>query len=137
MLGDGDDDSSVITVLEQLRLTADVTGVAVLDLSHDAVETPVTYSLGNAGDSITGWGHALLIASPTRPSHTLTPDARPLLACPWVLPPARPGGLLLWRHAGATPWSASDHDLAAAIGMLLRMSIGATAGQVGIDRLTG
>jgi diguanylate cyclase (GGDEF)-like protein len=133
----GDYDGSIVTVLEQLRLTADLEGLAILDLSEDAVDAPVAYCLGVAGLSTTDLGRALLSATPGRPSHAIAKDRRPVLACPWVFPPARPGGLLLWRAPRSRPWTDADHDLAAAVAMLLRVSIGAGIGQIGIDRLTG
>jgi diguanylate cyclase (GGDEF)-like protein len=133
----GDYDGSIVTVLEQLRLTADLEGLAVLDLSEDATGAPVAYCLGVAGAGTTGLGRALLAASPGRPSHTVARDKRPLLVCPWVFPPARPGGLLLWRSPRSRPWIDADHDLAASVAMLLRVAIGSGMGQVGIDRLTG
>lgn len=133
----GDYDGSIVTILEQLRLTADVEGVAVLDLSEDAVDAPVGYCLGIAGAATTALGQALLSATPSRPTHTVGQDKRPILACPWVLPPARPGGLLLWRAPRSRPWTDADHGLAASVAMLLRIAIGASMGQVGIDRLTG
>ncbi len=132
----GDYDGSILEVLEQLRLTADLEGVAVLDLSTDAIDAPVAYSLGSAGVDTLDQGRGLLTGSPGRPSHMITADTRPLLACPWVLLPARPGGLLLWREPRSRPWTDEDHDLAAATGMLLRIAIGASMGQIGIDRLT-
>jgi diguanylate cyclase (GGDEF)-like protein len=133
----GDYDGSIVTVLEQLRLTADLEGLAVLDLSEDATEAAVAYCLGVAGAGTTDLGRALLAASPGRPSHTVARDKRPLLVCPWVFPPARPGGLLLWRSPRSRPWIDADHDLAASVAMLLRAAIGSGMGQVGIDRLTG
>lgn len=133
----GDYDGSIVAVLEQLRLTADVEGVAILDLSEDAVAAPVAYCLGTAGTSTMDIGRTLLSETPSRPSHAVTRDKRPLLACPWVLPPTRPGGLLLWRAPRSQPWSDGDHDLAASVAMLLRTAIGAGMGQIGIDRLTG
>ena len=132
-----DYDGSVVAVLEELRLTADVDGLAVLDLSADAADSPVAYSVGFDVPGIAVLGQALLTACPGRPSHMVTQDRRPLLACPWVLPPTRPGGLLLWRAPRAKPWTEADHDLAASVAMLLRCAIGAGMGQVGIDRLTG
>ena len=134
---DGDYDGSIVAVLEQLRLTADVEGIAVLDLSGEAAEAPVAYSVGDDGPGTTVLGQALVTASPGRPSHTLAPDKRPILACPWVLPPTRPGGLLMWRAPGSRAWSETDHELAASVAMLLRHVVGAGMGQVGIDRLTG
>jgi diguanylate cyclase (GGDEF)-like protein len=133
----GDYDGSIVSVLEQLRLTADLEGIAVLDLSHDAAAAPVAYCLGVAGATVTDLGQMLLERNPGRLSHAVAPDQRPVLVCPWVLPPTRPGGLVLWRAARASPWIESDHDLAAAVAMLLRVAIGSGMGQVGIDRLTG
>jgi len=133
----GDYDGSIVTVLEQLRMTADLEGLAVLDLSADAAEAPVAYCLGVAGPATTGVGQTLLTATPGHPSHIIAEDGRPVLACPWVFPPARPGGLLLWRAPRARAWTDDDHDLAASVAMLVRGAIGAGMGQVGIDRLTG
>ena len=132
-----DYDGSIVAILEQLRLTADLEGLAVFDLSADAAEAPVAYSLGEDGPGTAGLGQALLTSSPGRPSHTIGPDKRPILACPWVLPPTRPGGLVLWRAPGSRAWTGADHDLAASVAMLLRHVVGAGMGQVGIDRLTG
>ena len=98
---------------------------------------PIAYCLGSGGPGIAALGQALLTATPNRPSHAVTKDKRPVLACPWVLPPTGPGGLLLWRAPRSKPWTESDHDLAASVAMLLRVAIGAGMGQVGIDRLTG
>ena len=132
----GDYDGSIIAILEQLRLTIEVEGLAVLDLSADAAAAPVAYCLGIAGAETTDVGLKLLTGCPSRPSHVLAPDRRPLLACPWVLPPNRPGGILLWRSPLGRPWTEADHDLAAGAVMLLRVAIGAGIGQPGIDRLT-
>lgn len=133
----GDDNSSIVAVLEELRLTADLEGLAVLDMSKDAADAPVAYCVGNAGPSTTIVGQIMLNASPGQPTHQIAPDMRPMLACPWVLPPTRPGGLLLWRAPRSRAWSGSDHDLAASVAMLLRVAVGSGMGQIGIDRLTG
>lgn len=133
----GDYDGSIVAVLEQLRLTADVEGLAILDLSQDAADAPVAYSVGVAGERTADVALWMLNANPGQPSHTVAPDKRPVLTCPWVLPPTRPGGLAMWRSPRARPWSDADHDLAASVGMLLRVAIGNGMGQVGIDRLTG
>jgi diguanylate cyclase (GGDEF)-like protein len=133
----GNYDSSIVAVLEQLRLTADLEGLAVLDLSDNSAEAPLAYSVGGDGRDTTVLGHALLAANPGRPAHMLAPDKRPILTCPWVLPPGRPGGLVLWRSPRCRAWTEADHDLAASVAMLLRHVVGAGMGQVGIDRLTG
>jgi diguanylate cyclase (GGDEF)-like protein len=132
-----DYDGSVVAVLEQLRLTADLEGLAILDLSGDAADTSTPYQLGTSGPDTTVFGQALLTAVAGRPSHAVTPDQRPILACPWVLPPARPGGLLMWRAPRSRPWSDTDHDLAGSVALMLKIAIGSGMGQVGIDRLTG
>ena len=133
----GEYDGSIAAILEELRLTADLEGLAILDLSRDAAETPVAYCLGAAGAHTTSLGYRLLASSPGEPSHTLDPEMRPLLACPWILPPTRPGGLLMWRAVQGRPWTDNDHDLAASVAMLLRANIGDGLGRPGIDRLTG
>jgi diguanylate cyclase (GGDEF)-like protein len=133
----GDYDGSIVTILEQLRLTADLEGIAILDLTEDAADAPIAYCLGVAAPDTTSLGQNLLNVNPSRPSHTVAADGRRLLACPWVFPPARPGGLLLWRTPRSRPWTDADHDLAASVAMLLCVAIGAGMGQVGIDRLTG
>jgi diguanylate cyclase (GGDEF)-like protein len=132
----GDYDGSILAMLEQLRLTADLEGLAVLDLSEDAAASPISYCLGVVGLDTMELGQTLLTTCSSRPSQTIGADERPILACPWVLPPTRPGGLLLWRGPGSRAWTANDHDLAAAVIMLLRYAIGAGMGQPGIDRLT-
>ena len=131
----GEYDGSIVAILDQLRLTTDLEGIAVVDLSEDAAAAPVSYCLGAAGPKTIGLGQSLLNTFPGRPSHTIDSERRPLLACPWVLPPARPGGLLMWRHGKSRPWTEEEHPMAAAVAMLLRSAIGA-GGQIGIDRLT-
>jgi diguanylate cyclase (GGDEF)-like protein len=133
----GDYDGSVVTVLEQLRLTADLEGLAIIDLSPDAANSPVAYCLGVAGVGTTDLGQALLTAAADRPSYTVGKDKRPILACPLVFPPARPGGLLLWRAPRSRPWTDGDLALATSVAMLLLVAIGGGMGQIGIDRLTG
>lgn len=133
----GDYDGSIVSMLEQLRLTADLEGLAVLDLSDDAVEAPVVYRLGAGDTETTDIGRGLLDRFPDRPSHRLAADKRPVLVCPWTLPPNRHGGLVLWRAPRSRPWADGDHPLAASVAMLLGVAIGSSMGQVGIDRLTG
>jgi diguanylate cyclase (GGDEF)-like protein len=133
----GEYDGSVVSVLEQLRSTADLEGLAVLDLSDGAATAPVAYRLGDGGAEIIGVARALLNRTPGQPSHAVAPDRRPVLACPWVLPRDRPGGLVLWRRPRSRSWANGDHQLAASVAMLLRVAIGSGMGQIGIDRLTG
>jgi diguanylate cyclase (GGDEF)-like protein len=133
----GNYDGSIVAVLEQLRLTAGLEGLSVVDLSPDAQDAPIAYSVGSGGDSTVAFALSMLHASPGEPCHKVAPDKRPVLTCPWVLPPNRPGGLVMWRLPRARPWAGSDRDWAASVGLLLRAAIGNGMGQVGIDRLTG
>ena len=73
----GDYDGSIVAVLEQLRLTADLEGLAVLDLSQDAADAPAAYLLGVAGRGTAGLGQALLSRNPVQASHTIGTDKRP------------------------------------------------------------
>jgi len=131
----GDYDGSVVAVLERLRETAGVEGLALLDLTD--TEQPVLFALGLGGKATVAIGRDLLTASPDVPAHGPAPDGRSILACPWVLPPNRHGGLVLWRTPDARPWADSDHSLAAVVAMLLNVQLSAGLGQIGIDRLTG
>ena len=60
----GDYDGSIAAVLEQLRLTANLEGLAVLDLSQDAADAPAAYLLGVAGSGTVGLGQDLLSRNP-------------------------------------------------------------------------
>ncbi len=132
---DDEHDSSIIAALNQLRQSADLEGLAVLDLSQP--DMPVSHSVGLSGVETLDFGCALLAANPQGPAHGIAGDQRRVLACPWVLPPARPGGLLLWRDPRARLWADMDHGLAASVAALVLVAVTAGAGQIGIDRLTG
>jgi diguanylate cyclase (GGDEF)-like protein len=131
----GDYDGSIVAALERLRDIAAVEGLALLDLADTG--QPVLFALGTSGQGTVTVGHNLLTASPVVPSHARAPDQRAVLACPWVLPPNRHGGLVMWRAPDARPWEDSDHSLAASLAMLLHLLLSAGLGQIGIDRLTG
>jgi diguanylate cyclase (GGDEF)-like protein len=131
----GDYDGSIVAILERLRETACVEGLALLDLTD--TDQPVPFALGLGGQATVALGRDLLKTTPTAPAHMLAPDRRAILACPWVLPPNRHGGLLLWRAPDARPWTDGDHSLAAAAAMLLNVLLSTGLGQIGIDRLTG
>ena len=110
-------------------------GAAIVDLSQPG--EPVTFSAGVAGIGTMETGRALLAANPEGPSHAIGTDHRSVMACPWTVPPARQGGLVLWRGQDTRAWSSADHSLAASVAMLLRHILTAGFGQVGIDVLTG
>ncbi len=126
---------SIPSVLKELCRTADVEGVAIIDRSQPG--EPVAYSSGVTGVDTINTGRSLLASDPTRLSHARGGDLRSILACPWSIPPARMGGLILWRAPDRPSWSDSDHALAASVAMLLRHILSAGFGQIGIDTLTG
>ncbi len=130
-------DSSIAAMLEDVRQASDLEGMAILDLSRAEPEFVVCYSAGIEGLNTVAVGHSLLAANPGGPAHTIASDKRPIAICPWLLPPARRGGLVLWRGPRARRWTEADHGLVAALAVLLRASIGTATGQIGIDRLTG
>nr|WP_294502357.1 GGDEF domain-containing protein [uncultured Rhodopila sp.] len=135
MLLTGDYDGSIVAILESLRETAELEGLAVIDLT--ASDLPVPYSVGAAGQGTIAIGRGLLLAQPGVTNHATAPDRRSIMACPLLLPPSRPGGVLLWRAPRARPWTDADHSLAASVAMLLNLAVSASIGQIGIDRLTG
>lgn len=131
----GGHDGAIAAVLHQVCQTAELEGLAVLDLSQ--ADAPVAYSAGLSGIDTIAFGRALLAGHPDGPMHAIASDRRPILACPGLLPPSRPGGLLLWRAARNRPWALSDHGLASSVALLLLGTVNAGVGQPGIDRLTG
>lgn len=122
-------------MLKELCRTAGLEGVAIIDRSQ--ADEPVTYCAGVAGIDTIETGRSLLAANPGGPSHAVGGDMRSVLACPWTIPPSRPGGLVLWRAPGMVPFGDSDHVLAASVAMLLRHALSTGFGQIGIDALTG
>jgi diguanylate cyclase (GGDEF)-like protein len=130
----GDYDGSLVAILESLRETAELEGLAILDLTE---ADPVSCFIGIAGQDTVAIGRDLLVANPILRAHAVASDKRPILACPWVLPPSRSGGLVLWRAPNARPWADADHGLAASVAMLLDLAVSSGLGQIGIDRLTG
>ncbi|HET8995904.1 MAG TPA: GGDEF domain-containing protein [Acetobacteraceae bacterium] len=130
-------DSSIVAVLEEIRATATLEGLAVLDLAAEADESVVMYSVGVAGPTTIATGRLLMTGQRGRPTHLVGQDGRPVLACPWVMAPGRPGGLLLWRSPRSPGWTQTDYGLAASVALMVRMTIGTAAGYSGIDHLTG
>ena len=130
-------DSALELVLEDLLAASALEGVALLDTIAPDSQLKTLHSVGVAGPETIEQGRALLLAHPGGPAFQVTADRRPLLACPWMLPPARFGGALLWRAPGAKQWRREDHALAASLSVVLRAIVAGSVGQIGIDRLTG
>ncbi|HYZ24185.1 MAG TPA: GGDEF domain-containing protein [Rhodopila sp.] len=130
-------DGSIVAILEEIRATANLEGLAVVDLAPGPHDEPVLYNVGVAGAATIVTGRLLIAGQSGRPTYLVGSDRRPLLACPWMMSPSRPGGLLMWRAPDGAAWSRGDLGMAASVAVLLRMMIGSAAGQIGIDRLTG
>jgi diguanylate cyclase (GGDEF)-like protein len=130
-------DTSIAAVLEEVRVTADLEGVAIFDLGQVEQDALVSYSAGTGGADTISVGHNLLAANPGGPAHLTAHDKRPILACPWMLPPSRRGGVVVWRSPRGRRWSEADHGLMASLAVLLRNSVESGNGQIGFDRLTG
>jgi diguanylate cyclase (GGDEF)-like protein len=126
---------SIPAILRELCQAAMLEGAATIDLSQPG--EPVTFSAGVAGIGTLETGRSLLAANPQGPSHAIGTDHRSVMACPWTIPPARLGGLVLWRGQETRPWSSADHPMAASVAVLLRHILAAGFGQIGIDALTG
>ncbi len=137
MLNSGVYDASITAVLGEVCHVSDLEGLAVLDLSQEEPDFVVSHTAGTGGLNTVHVGYRLLVSNPGGPAHTIGPDRRPIISCPWLLPPARSGGLILWRGQRARRWTEADYGLVAAVAVLLREWIGAETGQIGIDRLTG
>lgn len=130
-------DGTIAAVLEDVRQSSDLEGLAVFDLNQHEPDRMVSHTAGAGGPDTVAAGHGMLAGNPGGPAHGIASDKRPIVVCPWLLPPSRPGGMMLWRAPRGRPWVEADHGLVAALAVLLRASIGAGAAQVGLDRLTG
>lgn len=125
------------TALTELREAAGLEGVAIIDTRARTPAPALVQEVGLGGSSIAPVAFDLLQRSQRLPSHGLGSDRRPVLVCPWTLPPARTGGLALWRMPGARVWESSDHMFASAVASLVRTILEHSPDDAGHDRLTG
>ncbi|GEM_PF-6908294 len=123
--------------LMELCLSAGLEGVAAIDRSDVQRGDVVLYQSGHGTDAVLGLARVLLGRAGAGPMHAMGRDLRPVMVCPWVLPPNRPGGLALWRSAGAPAWEPSDHVFAATVAGLIRVILEHSPDESGLDRLTG
>ncbi|MGE0225044.1 MAG: GGDEF domain-containing protein [Acetobacteraceae bacterium] len=121
--------------LADLRETARLEGAAVIERSEAG---PIfLYRAGAADTDILLTAAIMGTASPDVPSFRVLPDGRPILFCPWILPPNRPGGLVLWRAPNAPAWSQRHHAFAVSVSGLVRVMLENSPDESGFDRLTG
>ena len=90
------------TALAELRKAARLEGAAIIDMARpDSVSVLLFDAAPGVPDAI-GNAHQMLRRNPDAPSYSVGSDKRPILVSPWILHPDRPGGLALWRQAGAS-----------------------------------
>ncbi|HXT78528.1 MAG TPA: GGDEF domain-containing protein [Acetobacteraceae bacterium] len=127
----------IAAALDELCGAAELEGAAILDMSDRKAGPVLLHAVGLSGPGITTAAGGLLGRSSGKPLHGIGADRRPILVCPWALPPARPGGLVLWRMPGSRTWDQRDHVFAASVGGLIRVMMEHGSPESAIDRLTG
>ncbi len=127
----------IAAALGALRKAAVLEGAGVVDVADRGGDGIMLHASGPGGAEVLPTVQAMLRRGVRAPAHQIGPDRRPILVCPWVLPPGRPGALVMWRMPGARPWEARDHTMAAAAGSLLLLMLTPGPAESAIDRLTG
>ncbi|MBN8926204.1 MAG: hypothetical protein BGO51_21690 [Rhodospirillales bacterium 69-11] len=123
--------------LHALRREVGLEGVAVVETGGPGGELTILYEAGLGGTETAPTAAAMLRRPMRGPAHQVGPDRRPVMVYPWVIPPGRPGGLVLWRMPGGRAWETRDRALASAAGCLLLEMLVHSPAESGIDRLTG
>jgi len=123
--------------LAELRKAAKLEGAAIIDIARPDSASVLLFDAGPGVPDAIGSAHQMLRRCPTGPSFTVAADKRPIMVSPWILHPDRPGGLALWRNAGASAWEERDTCFAASVASLMRVILEHGPGEAAIDRLTG
>lgn len=123
--------------LAELCQAAGLEGAAALDRSDMQRGEVFLYQYGGGGQDVLILAGALLAGANGRYAQGIGSDRRPVVVFPWVLPPRRPGGLVLWRSPGSRPWDAGDHVLVETVAGLIRIILEHSPDESGLDRLTG
>ena len=123
--------------LTELCALAELEGAAIVDLTDSGHGPSLLYCAGSGAVAILDDVGAMLTRCPDAPSHGMAGSGHALMACPWVLPPDRAGGLALWRRPFGRVWTACDSALGAMAAAMLRVMLEHGPDEAGIDRLTG
>ena len=123
--------------LAELRKAARLEGAAIIDMARPDSASVLLFDAAPGVPDAIGSAHQMLRRCPDAPSYFVGTDKRPILVSPWILHPDRPGGLALWRKAGASAWDARDADFAISVAGLIRVILEHGPGEASIDRLTG
>ena len=123
--------------LAELCQAAGLEGVAAIDRSDAQRGDALLYQSGRGGDDVLTLAGTLLARADGRYAQGISPNRRPVIVFPWVLPPRRPGGLVLWRAPASIPWEVGDHALVRTAANLIRVILEHSPDESGLDRLTG
>jgi diguanylate cyclase (GGDEF)-like protein len=122
--------------LAELRKSAQLEGAAIIDLARPDAASVLLFDADPGVPHAIGSAHQMLRRCPDGPSFSIGSDKRPILVAPWLLHPDRPGGLALWRKAGAPGWDHRDTAFAVSVSGLVRVILEHGPGEATIDRLT-
>jgi len=125
------------TALAELRKAAKLEGAAIIDMARPDSASVLLFDAAPGVPDAIGSAHQMLRRCPDAPSYSVGTDKRPILVSSWILHPDRPGGLALWRKAGASAWDERDNDFATSVAGLIRIILEYGPGEASIDRLTG
>jgi diguanylate cyclase (GGDEF)-like protein len=138
---DGTLPSLTSLALAALRESTGLEGAAVIEMalpeSAAVLLIDASYDAAPAAPEAIGSAYQMLRRRPGKPSYSVGSDRRPILVSPLILHPDRPGGLALWRAAGAAAWSERDADFATSAAALIQVVLKHGPGDAWIDRLTG
>jgi diguanylate cyclase (GGDEF)-like protein len=134
---DGGLPAMATAALAELRKAARLEGAAIIDMARPDSASVLLFDAAPGMPDAIGSAHQMLRRCPDGPSYSVGSDKRPILVSPWILHPDRPGGLALWRKAGASAWDERDSDFAASVAGLVRVILEHGPGEASIDRLTG
>lgn len=123
--------------LTELCTLLELEGAAVIDVTEAGHGPVLLYFAGSGAAAILDEIGGMVVAQPDSPSQAVAASGHPLMACPWVLPPNRAGGLTMWRGAFGRSWTTTDVALGAMGGAMLRVMLEYGPDESGIDRLTG
>ena len=127
----------IAAALDELRGLAGLEGVATIDRHDPSRPATVVYSVGSGVEEVLATVRGIGWRRDGKTFVGATADGRPLMVCPWILPPARNGALALWRAPGAPAWRKQDQVLGTAATGLIRVMLEFGPDEAGIDRATG
>lgn len=129
--------SAITRALDELRQSAGLEGAAVLDCADPDGGPVALYTAGPRRPLVLFEACRRIRAGKDGPAHGVDAERRPVLACPWTLPPHGLGGLVLWREPGGRSWRRADYGFGSAVAGVIRVMLEHSPDESGLDRLTG